>query len=363
MGPEEEAAVLGVLRSGQLAMGDRTKELEAAWADYCGVRDAVFIANGTLALEALLAALGIGPGDEVLTVSFSFNATASAIVRVGATPVFVDVRDDDFCMDADLVERALTPRTRAIMPVHMYGLMADMRPLAEIAGRHGLPIVEDAAQAIGARYEGRSAGSFGHAMFSLYATKNVAAGEGGMVTTDDDALADRLRVLRNQGMRTRYEHELLSTNLRPTDIGAAIGLVQLRKVDAANERRRLNAARLTAGLAGSVATAITRVVPPVVPAKRVHAWHQFTVRVPNGRDRILRVVRERRIGAEVYYPTPVHRQPYIRSCVPRAEALDLPVTDRLCREVLSIPVRPNLTDAEVDRIIHVVSDAVASASD
>jgi perosamine synthetase len=335
-------------------MGDRTVALESAWAEYCGARHAVFMANGTLALEALLVALGIGTGDEVVTVSFSFNATASAILRVGAKPVFVDVRDDDFCMDPDLVERAITPRTKAIMPVHMYGLMADMRPLAEIAERHGLAVLEDAAQAIGARYEGRRAGSFGHAMFSLYATKNVTAGEGGMVTTDDDGVADRLRMLRNQGMRTRYDHELLSTNVRPTDIGAAIALVQLARVDAATERRRANATRLAAGLAGMLV--------PLVPPNREHSWHQFTVRFPTGRDSILGRLRERGIGAEIYYPTPIHRQPYMQTCIPDPEALSLSVTDRLSREVLSLPVRSNLTDDELDRIIATVGDVAPGLS-
>jgi perosamine synthetase len=344
--------VLEVLRSGMLAMGERTRALESAWADYCGVPHAVFMANGTLALEAMLRALGVTGGDEVITVSFSFNATASAILSVGATPVFVDIREDDFCMDPELVEGAITARTKAIMPVHMYGLMADMAPITDIARRHGIAVVEDAAQAIGARYNGRSAGSFGPAMFSLYATKNVFAGEGGMVTTDDEALADRLRLLRNHGMRTRYEHTELATNLRPTDIAAAIGLVQLGRLDEANDRRRANASRLSAALAGYLV--------PSVPAGRTHAWHQYTVRFPTGRDLICRGLQERGVGAEAYYRTPIHRQPYIRNYLPQSATLRLPVTDGLAGEVLSLPVRPNLTDDEIDRVINAVH-AVASA--
>ncbi|MEO5963847.1 MAG: DegT/DnrJ/EryC1/StrS family aminotransferase, partial [Candidatus Limnocylindrales bacterium] len=224
LGPADEEAVLEVLRSGMLAMGRRTAAFEEAWAAYCGVRHAVLMANGTLALEAILRAMGIGPGDEVITTSFTFNATVSTILQVGARPVFADIREDDFCLDPDRVEILVTPRTKAIMPVHLYGLMADMGPLVDIATRHGIPVIEDAAQAHGAEYDGRRAGSFGPAMFSLYATKNLMAGEGGFATTDDDALADRIRVYRNHGMRVRYHHESLGTNLKPTDLTAALGL-------------------------------------------------------------------------------------------------------------------------------------------
>jgi dTDP-4-amino-4,6-dideoxygalactose transaminase len=354
VGAAEEEAVLQVLRSGMLAMGERTRALELAWAEYCGVRHAVFMANGSLALEALLVALGVTSGDEVITVSFSFNATVSPILRVGAKPIFVDVREDDFCVDPALVEDAITSRTKVIMPVHLYGLMADMRPLTEIARRHGIAIVEDAAQAIGARYDGRSAGSFGPSMFSLYATKNVVAGEGGMVTTDDDGLADELRLLRDHGMRTRYEHVRMSSNLKPTDIAAAIALVQLGRIEHATARRRQNAERLTAGLRGYLV--------PRIPDGRDHSWHQYTVRFPVGRDLIARGLSERGIGAEVYYRTPIHRQPYIESIVPAASEQVLPVTDQLSREVLSLPVRANLTDDEVDRIIAAVRDVAGTVA-
>ena len=249
IGPAEEEAVLDVLRSGMLAMGKKTAAFEEAWAAYCGVEHAVLMSNGTVALEAILRALGIGPGDEVITVSFTFNATVSTIIQAGATPVFVDIRADDFCMDPDLVEAAITPRTKAILPVHLYGLMADMDPLVAIAQRHNIAIVEDAAQAHGATYRGRRAGRFGPAMFSLYATKNLMTGEGGFATTDDDDLADRLRLYRNHGMRVRYHHDELGSNFKPTDLAAAIGLAQLGRLDERTEQRRRNAARLTEGLA------------------------------------------------------------------------------------------------------------------
>jgi dTDP-4-amino-4,6-dideoxygalactose transaminase len=335
-----------------IAMGERTDALEGGWASYSGVRNAVFMANGTVALEALLRSLGIGPGDEVVTVSFSFSATASAILQVGATPVFVDVSEDDFNMDPALLEAAITPRTVALVPVHLYGLMADMDPIVAIAKRHGLALIEDAAQAIGATYGGRSAGQFGHAVFSLYATKSVAAGEGGMVTTEDDALADRLRRYRNHGQSGRYDHSDLGTNLRPTDISAAIGLVQLGKLPENLDKRRRNAERLSEGLAGF------RV--PVAPIGRDHAWHQYTVRFAEGRDRVAAHLHERGIGTAIHYPTPIHRQPYIGARLANASAVRLPVTDLLAGEVLSLPVRPNLTEDELEAVIDGVNAAAAT---
>jgi dTDP-4-amino-4,6-dideoxygalactose transaminase len=353
VGPAEEQAVLEVLRSGMLAMGARTEALERAWADYCGVRHAVFMANGTVAMEAILRCLGIGPGDEVVTVSFTFNATASAILRVGARPVFVDVSESDFGLDPDRLEAAITPRTKAVMPVHLYGLLCDMGAIGDIAERHGLTVIEDAAQAVGATFQGRRAGSFGPAMFSLYATKNVMSGEGGIATTDDDELADRLRLERNHGMRVRYHHERLGTNFKPTDLAAAIALSQLARVDEANARRRAHAARLTEGLDG--------LVTPAVPDGREHVWHQYTLRFPERRDEIAEGLRERGVGTMIYYPVPVHRQPYIRELVPGVEDLDLPVTDRLAAEVLSVPVRANLADEELDRVIEAIREVAGLA--
>lgn len=353
IGPAEEQAVLDVLRSGMLAMGKQTAEFEEAWAAYCGVRHAVMMGNGTVALEAVLHALGIGPGDEVVTVSFTFNATVSAILQVGATPVFVDVREDDFCMDPALVERAITPRTKAIIPVHLYGLMADMDPLVDIADRHGLRIVEDAAQAHGATYRGRRAGQFGPAMFSLYATKNLMTGEGGFATTDDDDVADRLRLHRNHGMRVRYHHESLGTNDKPTDLAAAIGLAQLARLEERTQQRRRNAARLGEGLGGYLV--------PGVPEGREHVWHQYTMRFPGQRQQVIDGLTERGVGTLIYYPVPVHRQEYLQAFVPGASELDLPVTNRLSDEVLSIPVRPNLSPDEVEAVITAVREVAAPA--
>jgi perosamine synthetase len=349
IGPEEEAAVLEVLRSRMLAMGARTEAFERAWADYCGVRHAILMANGTVAQEAVLRALGIGRGDEVVTVSFSFNATASVILQAGARPVFVDVREDDFCIDPMQVEAAITPRTKAIMPVHLYGLMADMDPLVEIAERHGLLIVEDAAQAHGATYHGRRAGGFGPAMFSLYATKNLQTAEGGFATTDDDAVADRIRLYRNHGMRRRYHHEELGTNFKPTDIAAALGLAQMARLEERTARRRRNAERLSEGLRGYLT--------PRVPEGRGHVWHQYTMRFPGERQRVIEGLTERGVGTLIYYPVPIHRQPYLMQRMPELAGLTLPVAERLAEEVLSIPVRPNLTDDELETVIRAVREA------
>lgn len=349
IGPAEEAAVLEVLRSGMLAMGKKTAEFEAAWADYCGVGQAVMMCNGTVAQEAVLHALGIGPGDEVITVSFSFNATVSVILRAGATPVFVDIRADDFCMDPARVEAAITPRTKAIMPVHLYGLMADMDPLVDIAARHDLVIIEDAAQAHGAAYRGRRAGQFGPAMFSLYATKNLMTGEGGFATTDDDGVADRLRLFRNHGMKVRYYHDELGTNYKPTDLAAAIGLAQLARLDERTATRRHNAAYLTAHLAGDYLT-------PSVPEGRDHVWHQYVMRFPGERRQVIDGLTERGIGTLIYYPVPIHKQAYLQSFVPGAADLALPVTDRLSDEVLAIPVHPRLTEEDLATIVAAIRD-------
>lgn len=342
-----------VLRSGMIAMGRRTAEFERAWAEYCGVRHAVMMSNGTVALEAILRALDIGPGDEVITVSFTFNATVSSILQAGARPVFVDIREDDFCIDPGLVEAAITPRTSAILPVHLYGLMADMDPLADLASRHGLHLIEDAAQAHGARYRGQRAGRFGPAMFSLYATKNLTTGEGGFATTDDAELAERLRLYRNHGMEQRYHHGSLGTNSKPTDLAAAIGLAQLERLDERTQRRRQHAAALTAGLGGYLT--------PAVPAEREHVWHQYTMRFPGERDAVSAGLGERGVGTLIYYPIPVHRQAYLQAFLPGASDLDLPVTNRLADEVLSIPVRPDLTPDEVKTVIAAVRDSATPA--
>ena len=349
LGPEELAAVGEVLASGMIAQGARATQLEARWAALCGVRHAVATSNGTTALMAILAGLGLGPGDEVLTVAHTFAATANAILFTGARPVFVDIEPGTYLIDPALVEAAITPRTRAILPVHLFGLIADMAALAEIAERRGLMIVEDACQAHDAVYRGRKAGSFGPAAFSLYATKNMTTGEGGLVTTDDDRLADWIRVYKNQGMRARYQFEMLGYNFRMSDISAAIGLVQLDRLEGNTARRRSIAARYDAAFAD------LPVGRPVTPPDRTHVYHQYTLDVGPDRDRILADLRAAGVGADVYYPIPVHRQRYI---VERGISADLPVTDAAAARTLALPIYPGLTDAEARTIIGAVRDAV-----
>ena len=349
IGPEEIAAVTEVLESGMIAQGKRVKELEDAWAEFVGVRHAIAMGNGTLALMAIFAGIRLEPGDEVITVSHTFAATANAILSTGATPVFVDIEPDTYLIDAKKIERAITPRTRAICPVHLFGLVADMDMIRAIADRHGLVVVEDACQAHGATFRGRMAGSFGHGAFSLYATKNMTTAEGGFVTTDDDELAEWLRIYRNQGMRARYQFEMLGYNFRMTDIAAAIGLVQFGKLARNTARRRAIAARYDEAF-GELPIGL-----PITPDGRTHVFHQYTLDVGGARDAIVSDLREAGVGADIYYPIPVHRQPYIME---RGLFAELPVTDAAASRTLALPMFPGLTEPEQDQVIAAVRDAV-----
>jgi perosamine synthetase len=351
LGQDEIDAVADVIRSGMVAQGPRVRELETAWAEYCGVRHTIAVGNGTLALMALMDQIGIGPGDEVVTVSHTFAATANAVLSTGATPVFVDIEPDTYLIDAKLIEAAITPRTRAIIPVHLYGLVADMDMIGAIADRHGLAVIEDACQAHGATFRGRRAGSFGHGAFSLYATKNMTTAEGGFITTNDDGLADRLRMYRNQGMRSRYQFEILGYNFRMTDLNAAIGLVQLAKLDRNTARRQAVAATYDAAFAD------LPVRTPVVPDGRTHVYHQYAIEVGPGRDAILAAIKEAGVGADVYYPIPVHRQAYIQE---RGLHADLPVTDRAAGQTIALPMYPGMTPEDQSTVIAVVRAAVAA---
>jgi perosamine synthetase len=349
IGPEEIRAVTDVLSSGMIAQGKRVAELEARWAEFCGVKHAVAFSNGTTALMSIFEGLGLGPGDEVITVSHTFAATANSILYTGATPVFVDIEPDTYVIDAARIEAAITPRTRAIVPVHLFGLVADMDMIGAIADRHGLAVVEDACQAHGATYRGRRAGSFGHGGFSLYATKNMTTGEGGFATTDDERLADWLRLYRNQGMRTRYAFEILGFNYRMTDINAAIGLVQLDKLPRNTERRQAIA------VAYDEAFADLPVKVPVIPDGRTHVYHQYTIDVGPERDAIMAELREAGVGVDVYYPVPVHRQAYIME---RGLHADLPVTDAAAAHTIALPMHPGLGADEQATVIAAVRAAV-----
>ncbi len=349
MGEEEKQGVWEAMASGSLAQGPRVREFEEAFAAFIGAEHAVAASSGTTALHLALLGYGIGPGDEVVTVPFTFIASANSIVYTGARPVFVDVDERDFMIDIAQVESAITDRTRAIMPVSLYGQPADMPALAAIAERHGLALVEDACQAHGAAIDGRRSGTWGAGTFSFYPTKNMTTGEGGMITTDEAALADRARLLREHGMKVRYHHEIVGYNFRMTDLAAAIGLAQLPKLPAANERRRAIAARYDAELRG--------VITPTTRTGVTHVYHQYTIRV-NRRDEFAAALGERGVGSAVYYPIPVHRQkPFIALGYGEER---YPVTDRLTDQVLSIPVHPSLSDDEVSTVIGAVNETATA---
>lgn len=341
LGGEERAAVDRVLSSGMLAQGPETAAFEDDFSHWVSGRTCVAVNSGTMALHLGLVAAGIGPGDEVILPSFTFAATANAVRLAGATPVFADIEGETFCLDPAAVEAAITSRTAAVIAVHLYGHPADVDALVETTRRHQLLLVEDAAQAHGATSAGRPVGSFGAvAAFSFYPTKNMTTGEGGMVVAEDAAVARTVRLLRNQGMDQRYYNELIGVNGRMTDIAAAIGRVQLRKLGDWNNRRRANARNLDLILEG--------VVTPTVRAGARHVFNQYTVRTKH-RDGLRESLAQRGIGSGIYYPVPVHRLP------PYAQRAELPQTELAAREVLSLPVRPDLEMQELRAVANAVT--------
>lgn len=344
VGKEEREAVDRVLRSGMIAQGPEVAEFEKEFSSHMvSGRECVAVNSGTSGLHLGLLAAGIGPGDEVIVPSFTFAATGNSVALTGATPVFADIEPDYFCLDPKSVAAAITDKTKGIMPVHLYGHPANMVELRKLADEHNLMLLEDAAQAHGASLNGEMVGTFGtFAMFSLYPTKNMTSGEGGMVSCADDETARRVRLLRNQGMERQYANELVGLNNRMTDIHAAIGRVQLTKVDAWTEKRQANAAYLDTNLEGVV-------VPPVADGA-VHVYHQYTIRVQGtDRDRFVQALREEHnVGSGVYYPIPNHR---LQSLAPYAPDLQLPQTEAAAAEVVSLPVHPSLSEADLERIV------------
>jgi perosamine synthetase len=356
LGAEEERLVVEVLRSGHLAQGPMVLRFEQLCAAMAGTAHAVAVANGTVALQAALIAAGVQPGDEVITSPFTFAATLNAILRCGATARFADI-DGDFTMAPESAAGLVNERSRVLMPVHLYGLMADMEALQRIAASSGCAVIEDAAQAHGATQGSHRAGSFGIGCFSFYATKNVTSGEGGCITTDDDSIDDVLRVLRNQGMRSRYEYDRIGENWRMTDIAAAVAIPQLQRLDDINARRAANATRLTAAL-----TSEPSITVPLVPEERTHVWHQYTVLLPEGCDRarVIASLDAAGIDAGVYYPKLVwdydayREHPLVRhDATPRAAAV--------VARCLSLPVHPALSDADLDRVAETLLTAVRAA--
>jgi dTDP-4-amino-4,6-dideoxygalactose transaminase len=342
----EKSAVLEVLDSGMLAQGPRTAKFEESFARAIGVQHAIAVSNGTTGLHIALLANGIGPGDEVITTPFTFIATSNAILFSGATPVFVDIEEDTYNIDPSLIEAAITPRTKAILPVHLYGHMCDMDRIQAIAQKYGLLVIEDACQAVMATQGGKAAGSFGTGVFSFYATKNLFCGEGGMITTNDDVVADHCRLLRNQGMKRRYHHEILGYNFRMTDLQAAIGLVQLERQPELLSKRAENADFFNSG--------ITTVNKPIVRECNRHVWHQYTVRVgPElDRDEAVKRLSDAGIGTGIYYPVPGHQQPFMKEIIGE---IYLPVAEKMATQVFSLPVHPRLTRADLERIVEEVN--------
>jgi dTDP-4-amino-4,6-dideoxygalactose transaminase len=344
VGKEEKEAVLAVLESGQLAQGPKVQEFEQQFAAFCGVKHAVATSSGTTALVAALLSHGVGPGDEVITTPFTFIASANSILFTGAKPIFVDIDGESYNIDPRLIEEKITKSTKAMLPVHLYGHPCDMDAITRIAAEHGLAVIEDACQAHGASIRGRKVGSYGTGCFSFYPSKNMTTAEGGMITTDDDEIADHARLIRNHGQSQLYLHQTLGYNFRMTELQAALGLVQLRKLPEWTSKRIENASYLSQGL--------SNVVTPKVSEGYRHVFHQYTVRVGSHRDGALERLNQAGIGARVYYPLPVHQQPFYRQL---GYDESLPVAERMSQEVLSLPVHPALTRDELDKIVNEVS--------
>lgn len=351
LGKEEIDAVTEVMNSGMIAQGPKVEEFELAFSGYTGCEYAAAVNSGTAALHIALLAHGIGKEDEVITSPFTFIATANSILYTGAKPVFSDIEPDTYNIDPEKIQEKITSKTKAIMPVHLYGHPADMKAIMEIAEDRKLVVIEDACQSHGAECLGKKAGSFGTGAFSFYPTKNMTTGEGGIITTDERKIAEKAKMIRAHGSKVRYLHEMLGFNLRMTDIAAAIGLVQLEKLDGFTVARQKNAATLSAGLKG-----ISRVIPPVTKPGCTHVFHQYTIRA-NRRDELAAFLKEKGIGTGIHYPIPIHKQPYY---VELGYRDSLPVSEKAADEVLSLPVHPALSGDDVQRIVKEIREFYAN---
>lgn len=349
IGEKEKQAVLSVLDSGYLVQGAEVEKFEANFAEYHGAKFAVGVNNGTSALIATMMAHKIQRGDEVIIPSFSFFATASSIISVGATPVFADIDPSTFCLSPEAAEAAITPRTVAIMPVHLYGHPANMVAFSEICSKHGLILLEDSAQAHGAKIGNRFVGTYGTASFSFYPSKNMTTGEGGMILTNNEVIYRQLRMIRNQGMNQQYHHEVVGYNLRMMNLQAAIGNVQLESLSKWTENRIANAEYLNENL--------KYINTPTTLVDYKHVYHQYTIRVPaSERDQLVKQLNDRGVGARVYYPSLIHQQPAMRDY----QDFDLPESEKATHEVISLPVHAQLTQEEREHIVNVMNELCVS---
>lgn len=352
IGPDEIDAVKKVLESGMLVQGKVVKEFEEKFAEYIGVEYAVAVSNGTVALDVALKALDIGPGDEVITSAFSFIASGNCILFQNAKPVFADIDPKTFNIDPLDVAEKITSKTKAIIPVHIFGQPAKMDELKEIADENGIVLVEDSAQAHGAEYKGQKAGSLGDmGCFSFYATKNMMTGEGGMITTNNKKFGERMRLIRSHGELQRYTHIMLGYNYRMTNLNAAIGLVQLKKLEKFNKKRRENAKLLSSGINN-----INGLTSPYVDSAVNHVFHQYVIRIENEysltREEFSNSLSSKGIGVAIHYPIPIYKQPLYRKL--GYDEITCKNTEDVCNRVLSLPVHPQVTKENVDFILTVL---------
>ena len=351
---EERRAVDEVIESGMLAQGPKVAELEESWAKYCGAKHALAVNSGTAAIHCALYAAGVKEGDEVITTPYSFIATINPILMLGARPVLVDIDEETFNIDVSKIEAAITEKTKAIVPVDLYGQPCDWAELQEIAKKHNLKIVEDACQAIGAEYKGIKTGSLGDfGCFSLYATKNIMCGEGGVVTTNSDEAAVAIRSFRQHGMVAPYEYADLGYNYRMSDLHGAIAVEQLKKVEEFTKKRQENARKLNDALAGVAGIKI-----PNISENRSHVYHQYTILLDKDmqRDQFIASLRDKGVGAGIYYPKPLHTYPHIAKLGYKVG--DFPVAEDLAARVVSLPVHPKVTDEDIEVIAAAVKESI-----
>jgi len=356
IGEKEKKLVNEVLDSGMLAQGPKVKEFEEKFAQLCGVKHAIAVNNGTSALHTSLFAAGIKPGDEVITVPFTFVATANSIIMQGAKPIFVDVKEDTFNIDPEKIKEAVTDKTKAIIPVDLYGQVYNYKAIKKIADDYGLKIIEDAAQAVNAELDGTKSGNFGNvSAFSFYATKNMITGEGGMVTTNDDEIAEKSKLFRHHGQseKTRYEYYCMGYNYRMMDLQAAIALGQIEKINEFTEKRIGNAKLLSDGLKD-----VNGIITPFVKPNAKHVFHQYTIKIDGfrlTRDKLVEHLKTNGVGCGVYYPKPLHLHPWFANLGYKEG--DFPVSEMLSKNVLSLPVHPGLSKEDINKIIEVIKNA------